>query len=86
MMQGGAFHDDASKFREVNKIGIFLAVAERPRRRHDGILQGQALEFYLCLYHNNLSILKTGPSLHTHTLPSLVFSTQQRHAPIPQAI
>lgn len=28
----------------------------------------------------------TGPSLHTHTLPSVVFSTQQRHAPSPQAI
>ena len=28
----------------------------------------------------------TGPSLHTQTLPSVVFSTQQRHAPTPHAI
>ena len=36
--------------------------------------------------HINLRVSKTGPSLHTHRLPSVVFSTQHRQAPTPQAI
>ena len=31
-------------------------------------------------------MLKTGPSVHTQTFPRVVFSTQQRQAPTPQAI
>ena len=37
-------------------------------------------------YQSSLFTSKTGPSLQTQRLPSVVFSTQQRQAPTPQAI
>ena len=37
-------------------------------------------------YQRSLLMLNTGPSVHAHKFPSVVFSTQQRQAPSPQAI
>jgi len=51
----------------------------------DGSL-GEPAYIYFQICHFSFSILKIGPSLHTQVLPSIVSSTQQRHAPTPQAI
>ena len=62
------------------------AVTKSSRRGHHRIFKVQTTYFYICLYHFSSSIENTGPSVHTHLCPSFVSSTQQRHAPRPQAI
>ena len=80
------FHDDATNTIQRHKVSKLQSVAKRARSRHHRILQRQSAYINVQFCHNSRLILNTGPSLHTHRLPSVVFSTQHKQAPKPQAI
>lgn len=53
------------------------------RMRHENRTPADAAPYFP---HNRRRVSKTGPSLQTQRFPSVVFSTQHRQAPTPQAI
>ncbi len=79
-------HDRAERG-EVVELGELLAVAERPRRDHDGILEAQRTYVDACVYHFNSLALNTGPSRHARTCdPSARSHMHPKHTPMPQAM
>ena len=85
-IQRRTLHDDTTNLREIDQISKLQPISECTRCCHYRIHHLQPC--YICSYicHVNSFISNTGPSLHTHTFPLTVFSTQQRQAPRPQAI
>ena len=71
---------------DIVKLCKFIAVAEGTAGRNDGVIQRDAAECHLCVYHIISSFTRTGPSLQMRLLPYFVLQEQPMQAPKPQPI
>ena len=90
-LQSHGLGKDPSQLRDVIDLIHQHAVPKGSGGGRDRILQRQitypsreVIHRFHC--HNRSLVLKTGPSVQTHTFPRTVGSTQHRQIPMPQAI
>ena len=85
-LPGGALEGEGSQAVDVVEGGKLLAVAEGAAGGDHRVVQDNAGQRYLCIYHMISSFSSTGPSTQMRLLPYLVLQLQPMQAPKPQPI